>query len=1117
MVTHVSKRLSFFKSLFTGTGGPDREIDPYLPSREYCQRLLSIYEQLKASGHLVSPLPDWIRSPSFTLTIDGLQAVPRLQAALADCTAYTPGKWLLEKELGQRSLRRHELASTVVAEESPKTWEQERGDVYDAAQDAGLSGLAFSGGGIRSATFCLGVLQSLASHNEIPRFDYLSSVSGGGYIHQWFASWVYNQAPANSRLASVQKLLKPLPDPGSPARWPAQILWLRRYSSYLTPQRGFYSADTWTMICIWFRNTFLNQIVLLGFLATCILAIRLIAEPFFPSDHPGAFAFYEALGLVILILTSVYQLVGSIRLALALYSQRAPATPGSPPFGALNDAQVVGFVVLPSLVSAYGAALQASFYPEQHWFPASYCFIWALQLFFFLIGMVLGGLLPRAPGTWQSYRARVAVLACLTALLISVSMGYAAHWLAAPAPQTSHARLAQSSIWAADRLNAWLGSRTDTIKLHQQLDSVGGPLSSLELQYSQSSANRQAMVPVQAQALFSMFAPLIFLSLQFLAIRLQVGILGNAWAECRREWMARLGAWTVIASMIWFFLGFTVWISPTLCGWVIDASNWHRLWAAIGVIALHAVTLYAGASGKSDGQPKPGAFLGYKPIDLLGMIGAPLCVFSLLIVLAGVIHWLIVSLGNVWHLIAQAIHFFASKVGFIWLAHTLAGHSHRATLGLHWLAARFAHATRLGPSLLIAVCLSLLFIFFAWRVDVNEFSIHGFYRNRLARCYLGATNTMRMPDPFTKFDEHNETAHTRARNGMSISDLLPTRFGGPKDGFDGPFPIFCSTLNLTFGEDLAYQERKGASFAFTPLYSGYHVGWTAESSRYADTTFNGYVPTRDYAYRSNGVPLASAAAISGAALSPNQGYSSQPALAFLMTLFNVRLGWWIANPRKPKVWTSTGNSPTPSFGLRYLLAELFGRANDTSKYICLCDGGKFENMGLYELVRRRCTFIVICDAESDADYEFEGIGGAISKCRTDFGAEITLDLRPLRRDPITNDSQAHFVEGTITYPAPPGPHRHEKYSGRLFYVKSAVVGDEPGDILHHKLTHANFPNDTTINQWFTESQFESYRRLGQLSGEQLVKCFPGPMAAPLPLPPVPHMGWSELISWIKRH
>jgi len=92
----------------------------------------------------------------------------------------------------------------------------------------------------------------------------------------------------------------------------------------------------------------------------------------------------------------------------------------------------------------------------------------------------------------------------------------------------------------------------------------------------------------------------------------------------------------------------------------------------------------------------------------------------------------------------------------------------------------------------------------------------------------------------------------------------------------------------------------------------------------------------------------------------------------------------------------------------------------------------------------------------------------------------------IRPDTTTCLSKVHFVFGTITYPAPPNASPDRKYTGQILYIKSAVTGDEPGDILHHKLAHEEFPNDTTLNQWFTESQFESYRQLGFLSGNEAI-------------------------------
>lgn len=232
-----------------------------------------------------------------------------------------------------------------------------------------------------------------------------------------------------------------------------------------------------------------------------------------------------------------------------------------------------------------------------------------------------------------------------------------------------------------------------------------------------------------------------------------------------------------------------------------------------------------------------------------------------------------------------------------------------------------------------------------------------------------------------------------------------------------------------------------------------------------------------------------------AAASPNWGYHPNPA-AFLMTMFNVRLGWWLFNtrcsslaaealdsPRQEFVW------PAPRFAPFQLFKELLSMADDTSRYVCLSDGGHFDNMGLYEPVRRRCYRIVICDSEQDENYYFEGIANAIRKCRIDFGAEITLDLTNLRPVEQTGNYKSHWAEGRIRYPeTPPDVKGKESNEGYIIYIKSSLTGIgkykdaeipcEPGDIVNFKFSDIHFPHDTTGNQWFRESQFESYRRLG---------------------------------------
>lgn len=130
-------------------------------------------------------------------------------------------------------------------------------------------------------------------------------------------------------------------------------------------------------------------------------------------------------------------------------------------------------------------------------------------------------------------------------------------------------------------------------------------------------------------------------------------------------------------------------------------------------------------------------------------------------------------------------------------------------------------------------------------------------------------------------------------------------------------------------------------------------------------------------------------------------------------------------------------------------------------------------------MRRRCKFIVVGDAGADPQHSFDDLGNAIRKCRTDFGVEIEMDLGPLQLQPDGKYSQAHVVVGTIHYelihPAL-GP-------GKLVYFKPTLTDSDPVDVQNYKTLHPAFPHQPTANQWFDESQFESYRQLGRTSAE----------------------------------
>ena len=347
--------------------------------------------------------------------------------------------------------------------------------------------------------------------------------------------------------------------------------------------------------------------------------------------------------------------------------------------------------------------------------------------------------------------------------------------------------------------------------------------------------------------------------------------------------------------------------------------------------------------------------------------------------------------------------------------------------------------------------------------------MHSFYRNRLVRAYLGASvppsKRRRWVQPFTGFHRGDDVpldgyfsphGEERSVHDPRIDVAQP-----------GPFHIVNTALNLVAGEQLAWQERKAASFVLTPLYCGFEpAGDEIEDETARSIAPFGYRRTTSFAGTPKALSLGSAFAISGAAASPNMGFQSSPALSFLLTVFNVRLGWWLGNPRRRKAWKRSG----PRVALLHLFQEVLGQTRGRTKYVYLSDGAHFENLGVYELVRRRCRFIVVTDAGADPDLAFDDIGNAIRKCRADLGVDIDLDLDALREGE-DGTSTRHCAVGTIRY-------LRENEEGRILYIKASVTGDESADILNYRGKHEAFPHQTTGDQFFDESQFESYRQLG---------------------------------------
>ena len=240
-----------------------------------------------------------------------------------------------------------------------------------------------------------------------------------------------------------------------------------------------------------------------------------------------------------------------------------------------------------------------------------------------------------------------------------------------------------------------------------------------------------------------------------------------------------------------------------------------------------------------------------------------------------------------------------------------------------------------------------------------------------------------------------------------------------------------------------------------------------------------------------------------------QSPDSSPTVAFLLTVFSVRLGSWFQNPRRPDIW----RKPGPSHSLKPLLSELFGMSNDRSDFVYLSDGGHFENLAIYELIRRRLRLIVVTDGGADEKYTFEDLQNAIHRVAEDFGAKIAFERpfwmpdqpghcsRPWRNrlaDMVPRDLEGFpldvkyaefgFIIGTINYgPAAGGVAGGAPDYGIIILMKTTMLSGLSIATRGYKGANPDFPDETTADQFFDEYQFEAYRALGYRTAEQMIE------------------------------
>jgi hypothetical protein len=880
--------------------------------------------------------------------------------------------------------------------------------LFEVMHDRKRTALCFSGGGIRSATFGLGVVQALAHYSTnaarqapptlLGEFDYVSTVSGGGYLGGWLSAWRHWH-PQGIRGVIEALGATPLdkldPEPGT-------LRHLRNYTAYLTPRTGLLSADTWTLIATYLRNIFLNWLVLLPLVAA-VLMIPVLTNaimglgrdvPFVPGGTP--LRLLLAGGFICIVIPTAY-----VARVLPSFGDR----PGTQP-------QYFAGVLVPLCV---GASLLSTYWA---WYIHSYQEPHTIGTFIrvgaaaHLTGAMLGAILVVT-------QRRVHRLGLITASIVVTWMlwrylGYGAAFLMVPVGLTALYRqyaLKIISIFAAALLTG----------------ALGGALGYL-------AATTFLNPAVASSRLYTLLSFPFLLAVFGLITMLAVATTSRFTLDDDREWWARSGAWILIVVLAWLAFSAAVLYGPDLLRRLVAA-----LAAAGGVTGI--VVSRLGSSGKTTAGRREDQPTSRSDEDWSTVVGryilklaAPTFIVLLILLIAIFNDWLLKALP-------------------LWL---------RAALpdGVSRIVTRPVRLELAMTALLLIPAFSL-----AWLININIFSLHGMYRSRLIRAFLGASNPARRPNPFTGFDRRDNIPMAeigREKTGKTPVERRP---------IERPLHVVNIALNLVKGENLAWQQRKAESFTVTPLHAG--------SCRV------GYRPTADYG-GFGGIDIGTAITISGAAASPNQGYHSSPIVTLLMALFNARLGWWLANPGRHGrgLWQLS----SPRWAVTPWVQEGFGLSPDTARWVYLCDGRHLEDLGLYEMVLRRCRLIVVVDASADPDYTLEDLGNAVRKVRVDFGIPIEFP-DGIRIRARMDRANAHCAVGRIQYRCVDGAVTQAGTrikDGILVYIKPAMNGNEPPDVTHYASVDPQFPQQPTSDQFFDEAQFESYRRLGSHVVDELL-------------------------------
>lgn len=352
------------------------------------------------------------------------------------------------------------------------------------------------------------------------------------------------------------------------------------------------------------------------------------------------------------------------------------------------------------------------------------------------------------------------------------------------------------------------------------------------------------------------------------------------------------------------------------------------------------------------------------------------------------------------------------------------------------IAIPVVYATLLAPLIVIYMILR-----------PNGYSLHRFYRDRLSRAFV-----------FFVAPGESEPTPLDQLKLSSLRDSI------------GPYHIFNTAMNVQGSAAANKRGRNADFFMFTPDFIG------SDLTMYGPTV-ESIAATPDMETIDARLDLATAMAISGAAVSANMGSNTVRLLSPTLALLNVRLGYWLRNPRDLARGRGAGErARRGTLDKCYLLLEMLNLLDENSRQVYLTDGGHIENLGVYELLKRGCRTIVVIDAEADPTMSFGSLLTLERYARIDLGVRISLPWEQIAAGMRRRDAHdlcqhgPHCAVGRIAY--------ENGATGVLIYFKSSITGDEKDYILDYRKRFPDFPHETTGDQFFSEEQFEAYRALG---------------------------------------